>query len=130
MGASNEPVVKITSNETKIDIGKLKEDGSEFQGLTKEELMKYANDPFWVKLRWFLFVLFWIIWVAMLVASVVIIIYSPKCPSPEPKQWWQKSPLYKMDISTFKDSNNDNNGDLTGIKSKLDYLVQTGVGTV
>jgi len=120
---SNEPVVKITSNETKIDIGKLKEDGSEFQGLTKEELMKYANDPFWVKLRWFLFVLFWIIWVAMLVASVVIIIYSPKCPSPEPKQWWQKSPLYKMDISELKD-------DKPSLNEKLDYLVSTGIGTL
>jgi len=126
---SGETAVKITSNETKIDIGKEKEDPG-FQGLTKDELMKYANDPFWVKLRWSLFILFWIIWIAMLVVSIVIIIYAPKCPSPEPKEWWQKSPLYKVDIATFKDSNNDNNGDLTGIKSKLDYLVQTGVGTV
>merc|ERR1712172_256253 len=76
-----EPSVKITSNETKIDIGKEKEAA---QGLTKEELMKYANDPYWVRLRWILFILFWVIWVAMLAASIVIIIYAPKCPSPEP----------------------------------------------
>jgi len=126
---SGEPAVKITSNETKIDIGKEKQDAG-FQGLTKDELMKYANDPYWVKLRWFLFILFWIVWIAMLVASVVIIIYAPKCPSPEPKEWWQKSPLYKVDVATFKDSDNDNIGDLAGITSQLDYLVQTGVGTV
>ena len=126
---SDETAVKITSNETKIDIGKEKEDPG-FQGLTKDELMKYANDPYWVRMRWFLFILFWIIWLAMLVVSIVIIIYAPKCPSPEPKAWWQKSPLYKVDVATFKDSDNDDIGDLAGITSKLDYLVQTGVGTV
>jgi len=127
---TGEAVVKITSNETKIDIGKEKEADPGFQGLTKDELMKYANDPFWVKLRWFLFILFWIIWVAMLAASVVIIIYAPKCPSPEPKQWWQKSPLYKVDVAAFKDSDGDAVGDLAGVRSELDYLVETGVGTV
>lgn len=127
---TGEAVVKITSNETKIDIGKEKEADPGFQGLTKDELMKYANDPFWVKLRWFLFILFWIIWVAMLVASVVIIIYAPKCPSPEPKQWWQKSPVYKVDVGAFKDSDGDAIGDLSGVESELDYLVETGVGTV
>ena len=38
--------------------------------LTKSELMKYATDPFWVKLRWALFILFWLIWVGMLVSAV------------------------------------------------------------
>jgi len=127
---TGETAVKITSNETKIDIGKEKEADQGFQGLTKDELMKYANDPFWVKLRWFLFILFWIVWVAMLAASIVIIIYAPKCPSPEPKRWWQKSPLYKVDIDTFQDSDGDGVGDLAGIQDKLDYLMETGVGTV
>lgn len=116
---SGEPSVKITANETKIDIGKEKE---EYQGLSKEELMKFANDPFWVRLRWILFVLFWIIWVAMLVASVVIIIYAPKCPSPEPKQWWQKNAMYKVDVEKFSD--------LKGVQAELDYLVGSGVGTL
>ena len=62
--------------------------------------MKYANDPFWVKLRMSLFVLFWLAWVGMLAASVVIIIYAPKCPSPDPKEWWQKGPIYKVNIYT------------------------------
>lgn len=28
----------------------------QFSGLTKEELMKFANDPTWVRLRWGLFI--------------------------------------------------------------------------
>jgi len=127
---TGENVVKITNNETKIDIGKEKEAEQGFQGLTKDELMKYANDPYWVRLRWALFILFWVIWVAMLVASIVIIIYAPKCPSPEPKQWWQKSPAYKVDVGKFPDSDGDGDSDFADVQSKLDYLVETGVGTV
>jgi len=120
---AEESSVKITSNanETKIDIGKEKE---AFEGLTKEELMKYANDPYWVRLRWILFIFFWIIWVAMLVASIVIIIYAPKCPSPEPKEWWQKNSMYKIDVKNFDD------GTLNGLKNNLDLLVESGVGTI
>jgi len=120
---SGEPNVKIAAKneETKIDIGKEKE---AFEGLTKEELMKYANDPFWVRLRWILFIVFWIIWVAMLVASIVIIIYAPKCPSPEPKDWWQKNVMYKVDVKEYAD------GKLNGLKDNLDLLVESGVGTV
>ena len=77
--------------------------------------MKYADDPKWVRVRWALFILFWLIWLAMLVASILIIIYAPKCPSPEPKQWWQKSPAYKVDIAAFKDSDGDGTGDIKGI---------------
>lgn len=50
-----------------------------FVGLGKEELMKYANDPFWVRLRWLLFILFWVLWIAMLVGAIVIIVYAPRC---------------------------------------------------
>lgn len=83
--------------------------------------MRFATDPFWVRLRWILFVLFWIIWIAMLVASIVIIVYAPKCPSPDPKQWWQKGPIYKVDIANFKDSNNDGTGDIKG-KTKTTFF--------
>lgn len=53
----------------------------------KEELMKYANDPFWVQLRWFLFIGFWLLWALMLVGAVLIIVAAPKCAPPEPKTW-------------------------------------------
>ena len=54
--------------------------------------------------------------------GVVIIINAPKCPSPEPKQWWQKNAMYKVDVGEFND--------FDGIRKELDYLVESGVGTV
>merc|ERR1711887_204872 len=123
--------VNIAPSDTKIEMGKEKEKVEEgFKGLSKEELMQFANDPFWVRLRWTLFVLFWIVWVAMLVASVVIIIYAPKCPSPEAKQWWQKGPVYKSSVGGFTDLNGDKVTDLKDVKENLDYLVGAGVGSL
>lgn len=71
---------------------------AKFTGLTKEELMKFANDPFWVRLRWFLFILFWLIWLLMLSAAIVIIVVKPKCQEPSPLVWWERSPLYVLDV--------------------------------
>merc|ERR1711953_754727 len=123
--------VNIAPSDTKIEMGKEKEKEEEgFKGLSKEELMQFANDPFWVRLRWTLFVLFWIFWVAMLVASVVIIIYAPKCPSPEAKQWWQKGPVYKSPVENFPDGNGDNERDLKDVEENVDYLVGLGGGSV
>merc|ERR1712179_411638 len=104
--------------------GKEKEKEEGFKGLSREELMQFANDPFWVKLRWVLFILFWIIWVAMLAASVVIIIYAPKCPSPEAKQWWQKGPVYKSNVQDFPDADGNKAHDLKDVKENIDYLVK------
>lgn len=42
-------------------------------GLSKSELMVYANDPTWKRVRTGVFVLFWVVWVAMLAASVYIV---------------------------------------------------------
>ena len=67
----------------------------------------------------------------MLVASIVIIIQAPKCPSPAPKNWWQKRPFYQISVKSFKDSNSDGNGDLNGVLEKADYLANTvGVGSI
>ena len=125
--AEEEINVKITSRDTKIEMGKDKkeaEEGDSFKGLNEEELEQYAKDPFWVVMRWALFLLFWVFWLAMVAAAVVIIVYAPKCPSPRPKQWWQKAPVYKMDVSSFP------HHDLAGVEQELDYLVSLGVGSV
>uniref|UniRef100_A0A182QL47 alpha-glucosidase n=1 Tax=Anopheles farauti TaxID=69004 RepID=A0A182QL47_9DIPT len=74
-----------------------------FTGMTKEELMKYANDPFWVRLRWLLFVLFWALWGAMLLGSFYIIYDAPKCVAPVPRSWWQVGPLVELDTERYAD---------------------------
>lgn len=85
-------------------------------GMSKEELMKFANDPFWVRLRWALFILFWLLWAAMLAGAIAIIVMAPKCSAPEPKKLWEESPIVQLDAS---DSLSD---DLKGLKSVLNYL--------
>lgn len=68
--------------------------------MTKEELMKYANDPFWVRLRWLFFVLFWGLWIAMLVGAILIIIGAPKCAAPQPLAWYKQGPLIVAEPSS------------------------------
>ncbi|GAB0088716.1 4F2 cell-surface antigen heavy chain [Sergentomyia squamirostris] len=85
------------NGDAKIDIGAI---DKTFTGLTKEELMKFANDPFWIRLRWFLFICFWGLWAGMLIGAVMIIIYAPKCAAPEPLSWWKQGPLVKIDTPT------------------------------
>ena len=48
-------------------------------GLSKEELMKYANEPFWIRLRNILFAAFWFVWLSILVAAIGYVIHSPGC---------------------------------------------------
>ncbi|KAF5297103.1 hypothetical protein FQA39_LY02683 [Lamprigera yunnana] len=86
------------NGDAKVDIAELK--SSTFVGLSKDELMKYANDPFWVTLRWFLFILFWLLWAAMLISAVLIIVAAPKCAPPEPRTWWEQGPLTEVEPDT------------------------------
>lgn len=84
------------NGDAKIDIGPVKQSLS---GMGKAELMKYANDPFWIRLRWFLFVAFWLLWAAMLAGAIAIIVMAPKCSPPAPKKWWEESPIVRLDPS-------------------------------
>jgi len=97
--------VKFSSNDAsgdaKIDMGA----PQVFSGLTKEELMEYANDPFWKRMRWFLFISFWLAWLAMLVAAIVIIILAPRCVPPPEVNWTQESAIMQYDQATFPDMN-------------------------
>jgi hypothetical protein len=52
-----------------------------------------------------------------------------QCPSPEPKQWWQKGPLYKLDVKKFRDSDQDSVGDLKGAPFLDFYLSNQGCGS-
>lgn len=99
--------VKFSSNppngDAKIDIS----DGPTFSGLTKNELMKYADDPFWVRLRWVLFFIFWGGWLAMLVMAIVIIIQAPRCAPKETLEWVQESAMVQLYMKVPVDPNGD-----------------------
>lgn len=74
-----------------------------FTGLTKEELLEISGQPGWVRARWLLFILFWLVWVGMLVGAIVIVIQAPRCkPDPE-LEWYQKEIGYVVD-ETFGDA--------------------------
>ncbi|KAG5882578.1 hypothetical protein JTB14_030127 [Gonioctena quinquepunctata] len=107
--------VKILSEkngDAKLDIG---EPVLSFGGMNKEELMKYANDPFWVRLRWFLFITFWVLWAAMLVGAVLIIYAAPKCDPPPPRTWWQEGPLTEVKPDTNPEQLKSLNKHIKGI---------------
>lgn len=44
--------------------------------------------------------------------------------------WWQRAVMYEIYVRSFKDSNGDGTGDLTGIASRLDYLANLGVDAI
>nr|CAH0112456.1 unnamed protein product [Daphnia galeata] len=123
--------VKFTKNtdDSAVEIGTV---DVGFAGMGKEELMKYANDPFWIRLRWTLFVLFWIAWLAMLVIAIVIVVLAPKCPAPAPLEYWQKGVVYSVNPKSFQDSgaNQDGKGDLKGIMGRLNHFVHLGVNMI
>lgn len=110
-GVETVKFISPSNGDAKIDIENLK---SAFAGMGKEELMKYANDPFWIRMRWFLFILFWLLWFAMLAGAIAIIVLAPKCDPPAPKEWWEESPLYKADVGSFTKDPTVIKGDLKG----------------
>ncbi|KAK9870026.1 hypothetical protein WA026_006120 [Henosepilachna vigintioctopunctata] len=46
------------------------------------------------------------------------------------ENWWKNGIIYQVYPRSFKDSNNDGNGDLAGVIDKLPYLKSTGVDCV
>ena len=45
-------------------------------------------------------------------------------------RWWKSANIYQISPVSFKDSNNDGYGDIQGIISKLDHLVDTGIDVI
>lgn len=148
-GKGDDAAVKYVKNagDAAVDIGGATQVA--FAGMGKDELMKYANDPFWVRLRWALFVLFWLAWLAMLVGAIIIVVLAPKCPAPAPLEYWQKGVVYSVNVKSLQDSNGDGKGDLKGtsiqhqsiisllhcylspgLVERLDHFVHLGVNMI
>ncbi|KAM6959624.1 solute carrier family 3 member 2a [Tautogolabrus adspersus] len=95
---------------------KVPEEEVAFTGLSKDELMRVAGTPGWVRTRWVLLILFWLGWLGMLAGAIVIIVQAPRCkPIPE-MNWWNEGPLYQVsDVEAFSEG-------LKGIEGKLDEI--------
>lgn len=91
----------------KLEVSDHKE--TAYAGMGKEELMKYANSPFWVRLRWLLFVTFWLSWFAMLFGALFIIFLTPKCFPSTKLEWYQKSPVYIVNAASLVSQNGNLN---------------------
>lgn len=105
----------------------VKKPKTDFSGLTKEELEKFVNDPFWRRLRLILFIVFWVIWVGMLAAVIIIIVVSPKCPPRPTRYFWQK-PFYRIQVKSFAQDPSagaTGTGTVEGLIEKLGYLRST-----
>lgn len=97
------------------------EDEVTFTGLSKDELMRVAGTPGWVRTRWVLLVLFWLGWVGMLAGAIVIIVQAPRCKPIPDMSWWNEGPLYQIsDVKAFS-------GGLEGVAAKLDEINQLKV---
>ncbi|VDP01883.1 unnamed protein product [Heligmosomoides polygyrus] len=99
-------------------------------GLTEEELEPYRDDPFWKTLRWALFVLFWLLWLALFVAAILLVVLSPGCPARKTANWWQTAMAYNIWVPSFQDSDGDGYGDMQGVIDRLENLRKSGVQTV
>lgn len=104
--------IKVAEDET--------EAGVKFTGLSKEELLKVAGSPGWVRTRWALLLLFWLGWLGMLAGAVVIIVRAPRCRELPVQRWWHKGALYRIgDLQAFV---GQEAGGIAGLKNHLEYL--------
>lgn len=115
-----EPQQNINDESAPLNDEKQEEDeavteSDRFTGLKKEELMEIANQPQWRRARWVLFVLFWILWIGMLVAAILLVWSAPKCKPTPTTQWYQDAVLYKADPKNFA-------GDYKGMSKNMKYI--------
>ncbi|EUB64133.1 Neutral and basic amino acid transport protein rBAT [Echinococcus granulosus] len=108
--------------------GDMRKVEDEYPLLTKEDLLRLdAEEPIWRRVRIALIVLFWAVWICLIVASILYIVFTPKCPPRPVQSFWQSKVGYWVNPFSFKDSNGDLVGDLKGLLSAGDYI-QKSVG--
>lgn len=92
------------------------EPAKHWKPLSKQELECSAGGPRWRKVRCYLVLLFWLAWVAMLAASVAIIMMTPR-PVVTPLKWWQKSLFYRLQPALFMEAQTEGSKGIDGEKT-------------
>ncbi|XP_072493411.1 amino acid transporter heavy chain SLC3A2 isoform X2 [Notamacropus eugenii] len=119
-GTEKNGVVKVKVADDEADAAAAA--AAKFTGLSKEELLKVAGSPAWVRTRWALLLLFWLGWLGMLAGAVVIIVQAPRCRELPVQRWWHQGALYRIGALKAFQGQPSNNGSLAAVKAHLDYL--------
>uniref|UniRef100_A0A3P9JWB1 Glycosyl hydrolase family 13 catalytic domain-containing protein n=1 Tax=Oryzias latipes TaxID=8090 RepID=A0A3P9JWB1_ORYLA len=118
-GLMEPPAAEAEKNGTvKLKVLEEDEEQTKFTGLNKEELLRVAGSPGWVRTRWALLLVFWIGWLGMLVGAVLIILRAPVCRELPPTDWWNEGPLLQIkNLKAFSETR-----DLKGLEQKVSTL--------
>ncbi|VDM58149.1 unnamed protein product [Angiostrongylus costaricensis] len=80
--------------------------------------------------RLFFFVLFWIVWIALFLLSIILVVFSPGCHVKSKPNWWHTAVTYSVWVPSFQDSDGDGYGDMQGLINRLENLRKSGVQTI
>lgn len=119
---------KKANNGLSINVENLK---STFTGMTKDELMAFATDPFWVRIRHVLFASFWIIWVGMLLTAIYVAVSTPGCAR-QSLVWYRRSPVYEINLDHLYDNETRiyNKTVFELLRIKITHLNELGIETI
>ncbi|KAK2174437.1 hypothetical protein NP493_801g00007 [Ridgeia piscesae] len=101
-----------------------------FSPLTKKELMKFAEDPHWVKQRKVFLVGAWLFWSAITGFSGLILVFSKRCEASPDTTWLQEANIYHIFPRSFVDSDRDGIGDIKGVQMLYKTANKTANKTV
>uniref|UniRef100_A0A8C7Z422 Glycosyl hydrolase family 13 catalytic domain-containing protein n=1 Tax=Oryzias sinensis TaxID=183150 RepID=A0A8C7Z422_9TELE len=117
-GLMEPPAAAEKNGTVKLKVLEEDEEQTKFTGLNKEELLRVAGSPGWVRTRWALLLVFWIGWLGMLVGAVLIILRAPVCRELPPTDWWNEGPLLQIrNLQAFSETK-----DLKGLEQKVSTL--------
>ncbi|XP_077579060.1 amino acid transporter heavy chain SLC3A2 [Stigmatopora nigra] len=97
--------------------------------MSKEELEETAGGPGWRRLRCYLVVLFWLVWLAMLATAVAVILTSPR-PVETPLAWWQESLFFQLQPDLFNGTSPGSSDAVEALCDQLPYLKSLGISAL
>lgn len=101
----------------------------EWRPLSREQLEEAAGGPGWRRFRFYLVLLFWLSWMAMLATAVAILVVSPK-PVARPLKWWQKSLFYQLQPELVLEATMEGSPSISALCEEFLYLRSLGVGAL